>query len=201
MIGKVILLTFIVTGLNLGVPAVTAAETTVQRLDSINADPNANKTVVEQVYRLILKMVDRWNKHDLEGYMAGFWKSDDLLTVVESEVHWGWTDIYNNYARGYPDRKLMGQLDLQRLQVRSSGRLTFVCHRYHASAKICRRVADHSGAHQFCGAVASQEFWQKSPGGSILGGRLRKIGLSNAKVLRQNSVLHRELHVNPSHYF
>jgi hypothetical protein len=126
MTGKVILLSFIVSGLNLGVAAVTAAETTVQRLDSINADPNANKTVVEQVYQLILKMVDRWNNHDLEGYMASFWKSDDLLTVVESEVHWGWTDLYHYYARGYPDRNLMGQLDLQRLQVRSSTKDTAV---------------------------------------------------------------------------
>ena len=74
---------------------------------------SSSKTVVEQVYQLILRMVDRWNNHDLEGYMASFWKSDDLLTVVESEVHWGWTDLYHYYARGYPDRNLMGQLDLQ----------------------------------------------------------------------------------------
>ncbi len=107
-------------GVAAATPIALGQDMTVQRLDSINADPTANQTIVEQVYQLILKMVDRWNNHDLEGYMNGFWKSDDLLAVVESEVHWGWTDLYNSYVRGYPDRNKMGKLDLQRLQVRSS---------------------------------------------------------------------------------
>jgi hypothetical protein len=95
-------------------------ELAVQRLDSINADPAAGKTVVQQVYQLILKMVDSWNKHDLDGYMSGFWKSDDLLAVIESEVHWGWSDLSASFHRGYPDRDKMGKIDLQRLQIRSA---------------------------------------------------------------------------------
>ena len=92
----------------------------VQRLDSINAEPGASKTVVQQVYQMILKMVDCWNKHDLDGYMNGFWKSEDLLAVIESEVHWGWSDLSASFHRGYPDRDKMGKIDLQRLQIRSS---------------------------------------------------------------------------------
>jgi hypothetical protein len=95
-------------------------ERSVQRLDSINAEPGKNETVVQQVYQLILKMVDCWNKKDLDGYMEGFWKSDDLLAVIESEVHWGWADLYASFKRGYPDRDQMGKMDLQRLQIRSS---------------------------------------------------------------------------------
>src|SRR5258708_35463653 len=83
-------------------------EMSVQRLDSINADPGAGQTVVEQVYQLILKMVDCWNKHDLDGYMKGFWKSEDLLAVIESEVHWGWADLSASFHRGYADRNQMG---------------------------------------------------------------------------------------------
>ena len=50
----------------------------------------------------------------------GFWKSDDLLAVIESQVHWGWADLYASFKRGYPDRDQMGKMDLQRLQIRSS---------------------------------------------------------------------------------
>lgn len=120
MIGKALIVAIGAAYIGLLAPSAVAQETTVQRLDSINADPSANETVVQQVYQLVLKMVDRWNHQDIDGYMAGFWKSEDLLTVIESEVHWGWSDLYNSYARGYPDRKKMGQMDLQRLQVRSS---------------------------------------------------------------------------------
>ena len=52
--------------------------------------------------------------------MSGFWKSDDLLAVIESEVHWGWSDLSASFHRGYSDRDQMGKIDLQRLQVRSS---------------------------------------------------------------------------------
>ena len=38
--------------------AATGKELSVQRLDSINADPSEGQTVVQQVYQLILKMVD-----------------------------------------------------------------------------------------------------------------------------------------------
>jgi hypothetical protein len=120
MIEKAISITLIAMSMALPAQAAIGQETAVQRLDSINADPKAGQTLVQQVYQLILKMVDRWNNHDLDGYMQGFWKSDDLLAVLESEVHWGWSDLYNSYARGYPDRNLMGKLDLERLQVRSS---------------------------------------------------------------------------------
>src|SRR5260370_29710804 len=77
-------------------------ELSVQRLDSINADPGAGQTVVQQVYQLILKMVDCWNKLDLDGYMNGFWKSDDLFAVIESQVLWGLADLNASCHRGTP---------------------------------------------------------------------------------------------------
>jgi hypothetical protein len=164
MIEKAISITLIAMSMALPAQAAIGQETAVQRLDSINADPKAGQTLVQQVYQLILKMVDRWNNHDLDGYMQGFWKSDDLLAVLESEVHWGWSDLYNSYARGYPDRNLMGKFEsravtspfLSRrygyrplLVANSSAarRLTSLRHRYHAIAKIYPRMADYSEAH------------------------------------------------------
>ena len=33
----------------------------------------------------MLKMLDRWNAHDIEGHLAVYWKSPELLVVVDSE--------------------------------------------------------------------------------------------------------------------
>jgi hypothetical protein len=30
-------------------------------------------------------MLDRWNAHDIEGYMQVYWKSPELLVVVDAE--------------------------------------------------------------------------------------------------------------------
>ena len=32
-----------------------------------------------------LKMLDRWNAHDIDGYMEVYWKSPELLVVVDAE--------------------------------------------------------------------------------------------------------------------
>ena len=38
-----------------------------------------------QVYEILLKMLDRWNAHDIEGHLEAYWKSPELLVVVGSE--------------------------------------------------------------------------------------------------------------------
>ena len=45
----------------------------------------------QQVYGILLKMLDRWNAHDIDGYMEVYWESPELLVVVDapepSNVH------------------------------------------------------------------------------------------------------------------
>jgi hypothetical protein len=35
-------------------------------------------------------MIDRWNAHDIEGHLEAYWKSPELLVVIESERFNGW---------------------------------------------------------------------------------------------------------------
>jgi hypothetical protein len=72
----------------------------------------------EQVYGLVLRMVDRWNAHDLEGNLAGYWKSPELLVVVDAEQFVGWEQLHDSYVIGYLDRNLMGFIDPKSIQVR-----------------------------------------------------------------------------------
>jgi hypothetical protein len=49
---------------------------------------------------ILLKMLDRWNAHDIEGYMEVYWKSPELLVVVDSEQFNGWQQLHDSYFNG-----------------------------------------------------------------------------------------------------
>jgi hypothetical protein len=53
-------------------------------------------------------MFDRWNADDLEGYLQVYWKSPELLVVVDSEQFNGWQQLHDSYVNGYPNRNSMG---------------------------------------------------------------------------------------------
>ena len=52
-----------------------------------------------------------WNKGDLEGFMAHYWKSDDLLFYSGGDVTKGWQATYDRYHKRYKaGGKEMGSL-------------------------------------------------------------------------------------------
>jgi ketosteroid isomerase-like protein len=87
--------------------------------DSIAPKPAPSNvpTDEEQVYTVILDQVRYWNAHDIEHYMDTYWKSPDLLAVVEGEQIIGWAGMLAAYQRGYPDRREMGAVTLQRAKL------------------------------------------------------------------------------------
>jgi hypothetical protein len=63
-------------------------------------------------------MLDRWNAHDIEGYLEVYWKSSELLVVVDSEQYNGWEELHDSYRNGYPDRNAMGFIEPKRIQIK-----------------------------------------------------------------------------------
>ena len=51
-----------------------------------------------------------WNRGDLAGFMAPYWKSDSLLFVGNRGPSRGWATTLANYRQSYPDRAAMGRL-------------------------------------------------------------------------------------------
>jgi hypothetical protein len=86
--------------------------------DSLAAIPGAAKSEGQQVYEVLLKMLDRWNAHDIEGHLAVYWKSPQLLVVVDSEQFNGWQELHDSYVNGYPNRESMGYINPARIQVK-----------------------------------------------------------------------------------
>ncbi len=52
-----------------------------------------------------------WNKHDLEGFMQGYWKSDQLKFYSANGLTLGWENTLENYKKGYPTKAESGTLN------------------------------------------------------------------------------------------
>jgi ketosteroid isomerase-like protein len=84
--------------------------------DPIKADDPRAIQAHSEVQALIFKMTERWNAHDIAGYMEGVWKSKDFLMVIDGQETRGWAEAAAAYERGYSDTSLMGNLVCDRLE-------------------------------------------------------------------------------------
>ena len=92
-------------------PLVTAHTDEPIRAD----DPRAIQAHTE-IQALIFANNERWNAHDIDGFMEGAWKSKDFLMVVDAEEIRGWSEALAAYHRGYPDPSSMGTVVCDRLE-------------------------------------------------------------------------------------
>src|SRR6266481_6433363 len=90
----------------------------VWQFDSLRANSSVSKPDDQQIYEVLLKMLDRWNAHDIEGYLEVYWKSPELLVVIDSEQFNGWQQLHDSYVNGYPDRNAMGFINPVRIQIK-----------------------------------------------------------------------------------
>ena len=99
-------------------PAAIAQEQDAWQFGSLPANSSVSKPDDQQVYEVLLKMLDRWNAHDIEGHLDVYWKSPELLVVVGSEQFNGWQQLHDSYVNGYPGATAMGFVEPSRIQVR-----------------------------------------------------------------------------------
>jgi uncharacterized protein (TIGR02246 family) len=98
--------------------ATTIAADSNNNLDTINQQKVAGADDPEkEVYDEVVKASDAWNRHDLDGYLDAFWRSDALIVVVEGEAVHGWNLLSKALHGGYPNPSEMGSLTLDRVQV------------------------------------------------------------------------------------
>ncbi|WP_115461088.1 YybH family protein [Winogradskyella aurantiaca] len=61
--------------------------------------------------RLVMKEQETaWNNHDLEGFMQGYWNSEDLKFYSASGLTKGWDQTLANYKKNYPTKAESGIL-------------------------------------------------------------------------------------------
>lgn len=87
----------------------------------IAADP-ASQAVKAAVEQVLHTQQDAWNRHDLEGFMAGYWNSSDLTFFSGVHETSGWQGALERYRKTYQgEGKEMGKLEFSGLRVESIG--------------------------------------------------------------------------------
>ena len=95
----------------------------------------------EQGKKDILAIIDAqqiaWPKHDLEGFMQGYWKSDSLKFYGSNGVTFGWDKTLTNYKKGYPTSYYSGTLNFKINHISKINKNTyFVMGEYYLKRKV-----------------------------------------------------------------
>ena len=59
---------------------------------------------------VLFQQQNAWNRADLDGFMAHYWKSETLQFVSKNGVKYGWQKVYDGYKKNYLDKGEMGIL-------------------------------------------------------------------------------------------
>jgi beta-aspartyl-peptidase (threonine type) len=63
-----------------------------------------------------------WNRGDLDGFMAGYAKTPELVFTSGGKIRRGWQDTFDKYRAKYGhDQSTMGHLDFEILAVQALG--------------------------------------------------------------------------------
>ena len=70
-----------------------------------------SEDVEKQEILAIMKAQEKaWSNNDLEGFMQGYWKSNDLKFYGSNGITFGWDKTLANYKKGYPTKEHSGTL-------------------------------------------------------------------------------------------
>jgi ketosteroid isomerase-like protein len=74
------------------------------------------------IQRVLRQQQEAWNRHDLEGFMAGYWNSSQLTFFAGGKENDGWQATMERYLATYasPGHE-MGQLDFSNLRIEVLG--------------------------------------------------------------------------------
>jgi beta-aspartyl-peptidase (threonine type) len=85
--------------------------------------PSAEAPKGEAEIKTVLQdQVKAWNRGDLDGFMKGYWQSDDLTFFSGKDRTQGWKATLERYRKKYQaEGKEMGELSFSDLDVRLAG--------------------------------------------------------------------------------
>jgi len=121
--------------------------------------PHSNAEADAAIRAVLKAQVDAWNRHDLERFMAGYWRSPDLTFFSGGTEISGWDDTLQRYRSRYQaGGNEMGTLSFEGLRVVVLGPdAAFVRGQYHLA------TADGKNPHGLFTLV-----FRKSPEGWLI---------------------------------
>jgi beta-aspartyl-peptidase (threonine type) len=94
-----------------------------------------------EIGQLLAQQASAWNRGDIAGFMAGYWKSPETTFAGAGGIQRGWQAVLDRYQREYPSREIMGTLTFSGLEIHVlSNDAAFVLGRWHLA-----RASDSRG--------------------------------------------------------
>ncbi|HEV2947878.1 MAG TPA: nuclear transport factor 2 family protein [Gemmataceae bacterium] len=91
-------------------------------IPNVEADPKDSSDSEKAVRRVLDSQVAAWNKGDLKGFMAGYWKSEKLTFFSGDKIEHGWQATYDRYQKRYQaEGREMGKLAFSDLNIEMLG--------------------------------------------------------------------------------
>ena len=101
--------------------ALVAAGGALRAGDSAAPGPSGGEFTSDDraaIARVLDDQVEAWNRGDLEGFMEGYWESEDLVFTSGGRVQRGWRTTLDRYRATYGDRaSSMGRLSFTDLEI------------------------------------------------------------------------------------
>ncbi len=80
----------------------------------LKAQEDKEVTLIKDVLKL---QTEAWNKGDIDAFMSGYWKNENLKFIGKNGITYGWQKTLDNYKKNYPDKDAMGFLTFDILTV------------------------------------------------------------------------------------
>lgn len=85
---------------------------------SVAAQAAADRGRIESDIRKVMSdQAAAWNRGDIDGFMRGYWNSEDLVFVSGDSVTRGWRPTLERYKKSYDSREKMGTLTFSDLEI------------------------------------------------------------------------------------
>ena len=80
------------------------------------------RTSEQQIRAVLDRQVEAWNRRDLEEFMRGYWRSEELSFFSGATKLAGWQATIERYRQRYQgEGREMGQLDFSELRIETLG--------------------------------------------------------------------------------
>ena len=108
----------------------------------LTAQKIAEKSDSLAIVSILFKQQEDWNKGDIDAFMEGYLKSDQLVFSGSSGHIYGWNATKERYKKNYSSRLLMGSLAFDVLNLIS---LSPTVAQLQGKFYLTREIADSSG--------------------------------------------------------
>jgi beta-aspartyl-peptidase (threonine type) len=91
-------------------------------MNAIAGGQTVESEQVNAIRSVLETQQEAWNRHDLTGFMSGYWNSPKLTFFSGGNVAMGWQAALDRYKKNYQgEGKEMGKLDFSELRIEALG--------------------------------------------------------------------------------